>query len=52
MAKKKKSMYSRLTDAAASGMDAAAGLVTRKKKRKSTKKSAKKAKKSKAKKRK
>lgn len=45
MAKKKKSMYSRITDAASAGMDAAAGLVTRKKKRKAKKKTAKKAKK-------
>jgi hypothetical protein len=38
-------MYSRLTDAAASGMDAAAELLTRKKQRKSKKQSAKKPKK-------
>ena len=43
MAKKRKSTYSRMTDAAAAGMDAAVSMVTRKKKRKSKK--AKKAKK-------
>ena len=42
---KKKSIYSRMTAVAAAGMDAATGLVTRKKKRKSSSKSAKKAKK-------
>ena len=52
MAKKKKSIYSRMSDAASAGLDAAAGLVSSKKKRKSKKKVAKKAKAKKAKKRK
>ena len=45
MARKRKSIYSRMTDAAAAGVDAATGMVTSKKKRKSKAKKGKKAKK-------